>query len=147
MKFSPAAAKLTLLVYSFTSVFVPTLAHSENHGTVDCGLEWHNSQQVYTYVFSGVVSRKGRPSPNARIQLQISSPSQTDLIQDTVASADGTYEMRVALTGAPSQAAAWKIVAQAPEIGAEATEIEGRSIMIDGLNQVQVNRRIQLVQG
>ena len=139
-----AAFRVSLiLLYSIGPIFVPVPVIGQ--GMVGCTLEWHSGNQVYSYVFSGVVSNQGRPCPNARVQLQISTASQPDLVQETVAAADGTYQLKIDLPGRPDQAAEWKLIAQAPETGA--AEIEGRSILMEGQNQVTVQRPIQLVQG
>ena len=138
---------LLTILYTFVQVLVPIQVLAQSREVVDCTLEWHSGHQTYTYVFSGVVSSQGRPCPNAKIQLQLSAPSQPDLIQETTASAEGAYELKIILAGNPQESADWKLVAQAPETSAEAAEIEGRTIFTDGENMVMVQRPIQLVQG
>ena len=136
-----------LLLYSIGPIFVPVPTFAQRQGRVDCILEWHSGRQTYTYVFSGVVSSQGRPCPNAKIQLQFSTPSQPDLIQETVASANGTYELKVSVAGNPQDSADWKLVAQAPETSAAlagTTEIDGRAILTEDENTVVVERPIQL---
>src|SRR5439155_1064742 len=134
-----------ILLYTLGPIFVPVLSFAHPTGVVDCTLEWHSGRQVYTYVFSGIVSSKGRPCPNAKVQLQISTPNQPDMVQETVASADGTYQLKIDLAGHPDQSAEWKLIAQAPETGA--AELEGRSILMEGENRVEVQRPLQLIQG
>lgn len=144
MKSSPLHL-MTLLIYSLGPIFVPAHVFALPAGEVGYSLEWHSGHQVYTYVFSGVVSRQGRPCPNAKIQLEISTPTQPDMTQETVASADGTYELKIDLPGQPEQSAEWKLVAQAPET--DSVEIDGRSILMEGENRVDIKRPIQFVQG
>ncbi len=143
----PARLSWLLTLYSFTLALVPATGLAQSKGTVDCMLEWHTSRRVYTYVFSGVVSSQGKPCPNAKIQIRMSPPNQDDVIQDTVASADGTYELKVTVAGSPEDSAEWKLVAQGSEIGLESAAIEGRAILMEDENTVMVERPIQLVQG
>jgi hypothetical protein len=123
-------------------------ASAQPKGTVDCTLEWHNGHQVYTYIFAGKVSRQGVPSANARIQLHLNGPDRKEVIEETVAKADGSYELKVALTGIPEDAADWKLVAQNLDVSDDMTEIEGRTILMNDESTVTVQRLIQLgVQG
>jgi hypothetical protein len=137
-----------IFVYSFTQVLVPVQVLAQVNGVLSFTLERHSDQHTYTYVFAGVVSSQGRPCPNAKVQLQLSTPNQPDLVQDTVASAEGAYELRVSANGSPQQPADWKLVAQAPAASVlETTQIEGRAILTEDENTVEVQRPIQLVQG
>jgi hypothetical protein len=137
-----------IFVYCFGQVLVPIPVLAQPKGVVDYTLEWHSGHHVYTYVFAGVVSSQGRPCPNAKVQLQLSTPDQPDLVQETVASAEGAYELKVSFICDPQQPADWKLVAQAPTASVlEATEIEGRAILTEDENTVEVQRPIQLVQG
>jgi hypothetical protein len=138
---------ILLLMYAGSTLFLSASAMARPLGTVDCALEWHSSRQTYTYVFSGVVSHQGRPCPNAKIQLQLSSASQPDLVQETLASADGTYQLKVSIPGNPEQATDWKLIAQMPETGLQSPEIAGRTIMTESEEPVVVDRTIQMVQG
>jgi hypothetical protein len=144
-----ALRRLSLLsVYSLSLVLVPLHISAAPKGTVDCTLEWHTTRQTYTYVFTGVVSKQGRPCANARIQLLLSTNRQPDQIQETTAAADGSYELKIALPGNPEDSADWKLVAQAPDTSTlEATEVAGRMILTDGENTVMVERPIQLING
>src|SRR5271165_4167126 len=94
---------------------IPVLA---NKGVVDCTLVWGSNQQTYTFVFSGTVNKEGRPCPNAKIQLQLSAANQPDQIQETLAAADGSYELKISIPGTANQATQWKLVALAPEASA-----------------------------
>jgi len=137
-----------IFVFSFGQVLVPVpvLAHAK--GTVNCSVEWGSSNQTFSYVFSGVVSCQGRPCPNAKVQLQLSTASQPDVVQDTVAAADGSYELKIAVAGTAQDSAQWKLIAQAPEsISQEAVEVEGSSILTDDENTIVVQRPLQIVQG
>jgi hypothetical protein len=136
-----------IFVISFGPVLIPVPVLA-NKGVVNCSIEWGSNRQTYTFVFSGTVSKEGRPCPNAKIQLQLSAANQPDQIQETLAGADGSYELKVSMSGTADQAAQWKLVALAPEASAlEATEIEGSAIPTDDGNTVMVQRPIQLVQG
>jgi hypothetical protein len=149
MKNSPQA-KLRialLLIYAINILLVPAAVWALPKGTVDCVLEWHTSRQTYTYVFSGVVSHLGRPCPNAKIQVQLSVASQPDKVQETLASADGTYQLKLSISGNPEEATDWKLIAQMPETGLLSPEIAGRAILMDSEETVKVNRSIQMVQG
>jgi len=144
--FLPAIRSLPILLYSLIQILVPITALAQPKGVVDCALEWHSDNKTYTYVFSGVVSSEGRPCPNAKIHLQLSFSRQPDLVQETIALADGTYELKVSVTGKPEDSTDWKLIAQAPETSTQSAEIEGRTILTDE-NSVAVERPIQLVQG
>jgi hypothetical protein len=134
-----------VFLYSFGPALVPVPVLGTPKGTVDCTLEWHTAGQTYTYVFTGVVRNQGRPCPNARIQLQLSTGSKTDMIQDTVAGEDGRYELTVAVSGNPKSAADWKLVAQAPNTSTlDSTEVTGRMILTQNEDTVMVQRTIQL---
>src|SRR4051812_29573191 len=120
-----------LFLYTLALVLVPASVFAQPKGVVAVTLEWHSNQQVYTYVFVGVVSRAGKPCPNAKIQLQFSAPGQSDMVQETVAAADGTYEIKIALNGTPQDSADWKLVAQGPDLGTQSSEVEGRTILME----------------
>jgi len=136
---------LTFL-YSFASVLVPSSASAQTHGSVGYALQWQGPQ-TYTYVFSGVVSLQGKPSSNVKVQLHFNGPHHEDLVQETIASADGSYELKVALEGVPADSAEWKLVAQATE-SQDSAEVGGRMVFTEGENTVTVEKPLQLgVQG
>ena len=136
-----------IFTFAVTPILSPIPVFA-NKGVVNCTIEWGSSHQTYTYVFSGVVSSQGRPCPNAKVQLQLSAANQPDQTQETVAGADGSYELKITIPGAADESTQWKLVAQAPDASSlEATEIEGSAILSDSDNTVVVERPIQLVQG
>jgi hypothetical protein len=140
--FLPIQQILPLFIYSFVQVLVPSAAVAQSKGIVRCNVEWQ-ANQTYVYVFTGVVSSKGVPCANAKIQIQVSAANQPDQILETVASAEGRYELKVAFQGMPEQFADWKLVAQIPQQAAPA-EIEGRSILTQDTDTVEVQRPIQI---
>jgi hypothetical protein len=140
-------ATCLFLINTLLPLLVPALAFAQPKGHVNVTLEWHSNRQVYTYVFTGVVSHQGRPCANAKIHLELNAPGQPDLAQDTLTLEDGRYSITVALQGVPQQAADWKLVAEGPETGDQISEIEGRTVMTEDTEPVVVQRRIQLVQG
>jgi hypothetical protein len=143
---TPLAACL-LLVNSFFPILVPALAFAQPKGHVHVTLEWHSHKQVYTYVFTGVVSHQGRPCANAKIHLELSDPDRRELAQDVITKEDGSYSITVALKGIPHQAADWKLVAVGPDTRTQMSEIEGRTVLMEANDPVVVQRPIQLIQG
>ena len=137
--------RILLLLYTSVAIFVPSLLNAQPHGMVGVTLEWHTARQVYTYIFTGQVTSQGRPCPNATVELQISQANQPDVLKETVASADGTYQLKVEIPGLVDQSAEWKLIAQSPETGS--AEIAGRSILMEGENLLVVQRPLLLIQG
>ena len=127
-------------------LLLPAAVFAKSKGVVDVTLEWHTGRQTYVYVFSGVVSRQGRPSPSAKVRLVLNAPGQ-ELVEETVASEDGTYELKVTVAGVPEETADWKLIARGTGVDAEAAEVEGRTILTVSDEAVMVQRPIQLVQG
>ena len=136
-----------IFVLSLGSVMVPAPVLAANKGTVSYGVELGSAEQTYTYVFTGTVLSQGRPCPNAKVLVKISTDSEPDRFQETIAKADGSYELKVAVSGDENEAAQWTLVAQAPYASAlDTVEIHGSAILTVNQNTVLVQRPIQLVQ-
>jgi hypothetical protein len=141
MKLIPLLLLLLLPVNAILTLLVPEPAYAA--GAVAYSLEQHSNRQTFLYVFTGTAIVKGKPTPNARVQLRMRAPDQPDQIKETVASADGSYELRVEVSGRPQEPADWSLRFQVPETGP--SEIEGRTILMDPENTVSVLRPSQLV--
>ena len=135
-----------IFVLSFGSVLAPIPVLADK-GVVSYTIETGPSEQTYTYVFTGTVLSKGLPCPNAKVFVKMTTDSQPDRLQETVAGTDGTYELRVSIAGGENESAMWTLVAQAPGASAlDTVEIHGSAIMTLDRETVTVLKPIQLAQ-
>jgi hypothetical protein len=133
-----------LLLYPLIAGMVPASVHAQPKGKIVYTLVWQKGHPVYSYVFTGVVSRHGKPVPHARIRLHVRSRYQAELLRETTATSDGRYELIVALAGEPEQAADWTLLAQAADSASEAAEVAGSTILMQDESDVWVQRPIEL---
>ncbi len=143
---SKTAAKAFLLIG--LNLLISSPLFSAPQAITGYSIEWGGSSQTaYTFVFSGVITRDGRPCPNARVNLDIETSRDGVVTESAQAGADGRYEIAITIKGCPEQASNWKLQARTGSVvNGQAGEAEGRVILMDSEKTVVVNRTLPLVE-
>jgi hypothetical protein len=145
--FSPSvSSKAITLTFAFLLISSPTFC--DPIGIIDYAIEWgQTSKENYTFVFSGKVTREGRPCANAQVSLDIETSADGVVTQSAQAGDDGVYQIAITFTGRPSQASGWKLEARSSGIShSSSAEAEGRVILREGHTTVVVDRTLPLVE-
>jgi hypothetical protein len=99
---------------------------------VHVALEWGSpNKTVYTYVFSGLITCQNKPCANARVAVDLVTPT----------------EGVISLAGSPEDSSSWKIAAHTASVSDQASaEAEGRIILMEDQKTVVVDRSLLLIQ-
>jgi hypothetical protein len=100
-----------------------------------------NSLRQYHYVFEGVATYEGKPSPNASVLVRVVSSRET-VVQGATTDADGAYSVEISLEGSRYEPIDWSMEAFTPD--SQKVELLGRRIVMREDAPVVVNVPVQL---
>ncbi len=100
------------------------------------------SAREYTYTFAGQATFDGRPCPNARVEIRVTSEYGADIHQVTTGP-DGRYSLAVPVTGKPNETLSWEIHALTPDY--KEADLEGHQILREEPS-IQMNNSLNVAE-